>query len=209
MTEHEYSIVGHSRAHVGRYLGIASGITATVLTSFYVVVMQHIRAGGMSTAEVITVPLFGGILYAGLHFVFDRWLWRWQLVRKAMGLPDIEGTWNCVGLRHDNGEGEQGWGATVTIKQTWEKISIALSSATGSESFSKGASLLKRSDGKFVLMYSYKNSGLFADDTLRPHVGYCELVFTENPNSAEGYYFNNNGRVTYGKMTLTKQLQGQ
>ena len=40
---------------------------------------------------------------------------------------------------------------------------------------------------------------------MSPHVGYAELAFQEDLRGAEGDYFNNRGRTTFGKMTLTRQ----
>jgi len=33
------------------------------------------------------------VIFGGLLFVFDRYLWRWPLIHGVSGIPDLEGTW--------------------------------------------------------------------------------------------------------------------
>jgi hypothetical protein len=53
-------------------------------------------------------------------------------------------------------------------------------------------------------MYSYRNSPKMGQGELASHVGYCELLFDEKLTQASGDYFNNFGRTTSGRMTLTR-----
>ncbi|SPB18906.1 hypothetical protein NOV72_06111 [Caballeronia novacaledonica] len=56
-------------------------------------------------------------------------------------------------------------------------------------------------------MYSYANTPSVqgrTTDGLESHYGYCELTFSDDGKRAEGFYFNNMGRFTYGDMRLTK-----
>jgi hypothetical protein len=54
-------------------------------------------------------------------------------------------------------------------------------------------------------MYSYQNEPRIGEPELRSHVGYCELQLAEDLQSAEGDYFNNRGRVTFGRMKLIRK----
>lgn len=55
-------------------------------------------------------------------------------------------------------------------------------------------------------MYSYRNEPAIGQKELNPHVGYCELNFDESVTKADGDYFNNKGRTTFGRMALTRKV---
>jgi len=84
------------------------------------------------------------------------------------------------------------------------KIRVYLNTGQSS-SRSKSASLVKEPGRGYVLMYSYQNEPKLGEPELRTHVGYCELQLDEDISSAEGDYFNNRGRVTFGRMKLIKK----
>lgn len=205
MTYHEYSVIGHSRALIGRYLGMAAALITTVITWLILIAIHFLNTQGITTPIAASIPPLGGLIFAGVYLAFDKKLWRWNWVRSLLCIPDIEGTWRCQGERLDSGEGERNWTAVITIQQTWEKIYISQRSEQGSTSYSRAASLLRRPDGSFVLMYSYENDpDISQQNSMASHVGYCELSFTSDSERATGFYFNNKGRVTHGAMTLTK-----
>ena len=54
-------------------------------------------------------------------------------------------------------------------------------------------------------MYSYRNEPKIGEKDLYQHIGYCDLTFNASADAAEGQYFNNKGRVTYGRMKLTRK----
>ncbi|EFT0650436.1 hypothetical protein HWA29_002463 [Escherichia coli] len=42
------------------------------------------------------------------------------------------------------------------------------------------------------------------EEHLTPHVGFAEFRFDEELKSAEGHYFNGQGRTTFGTMKITR-----
>lgn len=207
MQPHEYSIIGHDRASVGRYLGAAAGLLASVAAILITLGFDLAKRFGFSEggASLVIFPLNAATFYFLGHLAFNKWIWRRKLVQAILGVPDLNGDWDCQGLTKDNnGNVTYEWNATVTITQTWEKIRVYLNTGQSS-SRSKSASLVKEPGRGYVLMYSYQNDPRIGEPELRTHVGYCELQLSEDLKVAEGDYFNNKGRVTFGRMKLVKK----
>lgn len=207
MQPHEYSVIGHSRALVGRYLGIAAGALASLVAVLVAIGFEFAKEYGLSdgTRSVIIFPLNAALFYFFGYFAFDHWLWKREWMQKLLGIPDLNGDWKCQGETKDiDGNVIHTWEATVTISQTWEKIRVYLTTGQSS-SRSKSASLIKEPGRGYVLMYSYQNEPRIGEPELKTHVGYCELQLNEELTRAEGDYFNNRGRITFGRMKLTRK----
>jgi hypothetical protein len=203
VTQHEYSIIGHSRAVVGRYLGTVAGILAggsAIAAGAAFELFEQLGLKDTST-EVILWPLTVGAIFAAVHFIFDKLVWRWGIVRRLTGIPDLNGKWMVEGLTI--GEGSQPWTGEITITQGWEKIWVFQKTAT-SCSRSKAASLLYEAGAGFCLMYSYRNEPVLGEP-MHAHIGYAELIFNDALDEATGEYFNSKGRATFGKMTLKRK----
>ena len=209
MQTHEYSVIGHSRSHVGRYIGASAALLASITALLVMLGMDVAKHFGLSpgAATVIIFPLNATTFYFLGHWAFDTWMWRSTIFQKMMGVPDLNGDWICKGeTKDDKGNVTYTWSATVTISQTWEKIRIYLTTGQSS-SRSKSASLLKEPGIGYVLMYSYQNEPRIGEPELRAHGGYCELKLNEQLTVAEGDYFNNKGRVTFGRMKLERVVK--
>lgn len=206
MQPHEYSVIGHSRATIGRYLGTAAGLLASLTAVIVTASLDLARTLGISgdTTHVVIFPLNAAAFYFLGHLVFEKWVWRSKVVQALMSVPDLNGEWLCEGeTKAQDGSVSQSWQGTVSITQTWEKIRVYVDTGQ-STSRSKSASLVKEPGRGYVLMYSYQNDPRIGEPELRSHVGYCELQFSEDLLSAEGDYFNNRGRITFGRMKLTR-----
>ena len=92
----------------------------------------------------------------------------------------------------------------MTIVQTWSRIAITLKT---DQSISRsGPACLTREDGVgYCLLYTYANEPQPGQPELHIHRGTCELRFSENFSEASGFYFNDQNRLTFGRMKLTKQ----
>jgi hypothetical protein len=44
---------------------------------------------------------------------------------------------------------------------------------------------------------------------MRPHRGTCEITFAESNGEASGFYLNDHNRLTYGRIDLSKTLNGK
>ena len=207
MLPHEYSVIGLDRTIIGRYLGTAAGLMASGTALLITIGFDLAKRLGFSDegASLAIFPVNAALFYFLGHLAFDRWIWRHKFIQTILGVPDLNGEWDCQGSTKDNdGNVTHEWTATVTITQTWEKIRVYLNTGQ-SRSRSKSASLVKEPGRGYILMYSYQNEPRIGEPELQAHVGYCELQLSEDLNQAEGDYFNNKGRITFGRMKLTRK----
>lgn len=203
--DHEYSVIDHPRAVIGRWLGTAAGGLAALATLAAPILdrwldKMHIAIG---TPKWVIMPITASLAFAIVHFAFDKLLWRWPLVRALLKIPDLNGVWQVSGHTMNPLEGAPDtWSGELRITQTWEKIWVQLRTGQSS-STSKAASLIRQPGAGCVLMYSYRNEPLMGEE-ISPHVGYAELTFDEALRGADGEFFNSKGRVTFGRMNLTR-----
>jgi hypothetical protein len=203
---HEYSIVGHSRSVVGRWLYISAAALASAFTAAGVAISNFaaLFSVPLGTQTFVLAPVSAAMVFSLVHFAFSKW--GWKVLCRFAQVPDISGQWLCEGTTvDDDGRITYEWNANVTISQDWEKIRVRLKTKQ-SGSFSVSASLLPEGDGRWMLMYSYRNEPRQGEPELKSHIGYCELVFSADGRSAEGDYFNARGRKTAGRMNLTKEV---
>lgn len=202
MIAHEYAIIGHKRAEIGRWLGFASVMLAPAVTtvvtwaSGWSVLMDSIQA------KMGAFTLSTGLAYAGLYWMFNRYGWRW--LDKLLGIPDLSGKWTVVGKSMTlEGEVKFDWAGTLTITQKWDRIAIELKTSQSGSS-SETASVLLKHDGAAKLSYSYQNHPQAGEPELQKHQGFCELTFDADRKGAGGHYFNSMGRYSFGRMHLSR-----
>ena len=204
--DHEYALLGgYNRSHLGRWLfmvaAAASGILVFALLS---AVDLAARLGWPVNLPPAALSLIGaGTVYLGLYFLFDRYVWKYAPVGRALKLPDLSGTWACSGLSIDK-KPPQAWTGTVTISQSWDRVRVHLKTDK-SESNSVAAALMSDPIGGHRLMYHYKNEPRQGEPELHAHHGFAEIAFAADCRTAKGEYFNGRGRNTFGDMTLTKE----
>lgn len=207
MQPHEYSVIGLNRTAVGRYLGTAAGLLSSATAVLVTILTDLATRLGLSSASssLAILPVSAATFYFLGHLAFNHWIWRRKIVQRLLGVPDLSGDWLCQGTTKDNdGNVLHEWTATVRVSQTWERIRVYLTTGQSS-SKSKSASIVKEPGRGYVLMYSYQNEPRIGEPELRSHIGYCELLLNEDLSEAEGDYFNNKGRVTFGRMKLTRK----
>lgn len=197
---HDYAIINHNRANIGRWLGVIS------LSFSFIISSGLLKISAVSQFNILaSFTVSSGILYVILYFLFNKVLWRiiW------LNLPNIQGVWSVNGctLDQDNNVIHK-WSGSLDIDQTWDKIAIILkTNESRSESYT--ATLRKESGrkGGWILYYSYKNeSNMDKQSFLSAHKGFCEIIINEDNKSAKGSYFNNYGRYTFGQITLKKEI---
>lgn len=203
MKHHEYSILGHSRAIIGRYLGTFAAILASGGAIAGGAVLALFDQLGLkdSRSEIVLWPLTVGVIFTAVHFGFDKFVWRWSIVRKLTNIPDLNGVWLVSGTTVS--DGNTAWSGELTISQSWEKIWVHLQTETSS-SRSKAASLLYEPGSGYCLMYSYRNEPRMGEEMVA-HVGYAELTFDDALSKASGEYFNSKGRTTFGRMAISRK----
>ena len=198
---HDYSIDKHPKEKILFLLALLAIVAAPILQSG--VDFLGMKAGlGKTSAIVITV--FS--VFAVLYWLFDRHLWKAKLLRRYLLVPDLNGTWHCLGQTAlKNGKPvDYLWDAKITISQSWSKVLIHLQTQqSGSKSVS--ASIHHDKGVGYRVLYQYANEPNADEIDLNKHSGACELLFSEDATTAKGSYYTDRHRTTVGTMTLNKE----
>lgn len=160
---HNYAIFNHNRATIGRWLGFVSIMIGGGISQLASVIANKTGEHAFSKGA-ITV----GAIYFIIHFLFNRLIWKLPL----FGIPNLNGSWKVIGKTlNDEGEIRFNWDAELEIKQTWENISIDISTKK-SVSGSYTCTLFKHHN-HWTLSYSYKNEPrLEQSHELHSHKGF-------------------------------------
>jgi hypothetical protein len=204
MSEHEYSVVGHSRSKVGMSIAFVAGLIAGALTTLAGILLTVAReAGYFSVPDILLWPITGTAVFGVLFLAFDKFGWRLWGLRSAVGIPHIAGRWSLEGASFDQNQKPQyRWSGEVEITQRYEKIFVCLRTDQ-SRSHSISAAMVPEGS-QYRLIYSYRNQPKPGEPELQAHIGHCELLFERDLRSAEGSYFNGGGRFTHGRMKLLR-----
>ncbi|WP_157839647.1 pancortin-3 [Comamonas testosteroni] len=205
--KHEYSVVGHSRVDMGRYLGIIAGALSSLLATAIAATVALAAAEGITLGSKLILPATSTLFYAIGYYLFDRHAWKWSWVQRIFNIPWLGGDWACSGKTFDEeGNVTYNWEAKITIVQHWEKISVQIQTAQ-SRSYSVAASIIKNDNAGPILMYSYRNEPRMGEPELKAHFGYSEWHFSSDLKTASASYVNGGGRRTSGIMDITKVEQ--
>lgn len=205
MQDHEYSVIGHRRSTVGRYLGMLATIVVSFLPAVGFGLSELMAELGVPEwgKYFVVIPITASLTYTALHWFFNKYGWR--PLSFIAQVPNISGDWNCVGQTlNDDGSVAHDWIAELSISQTWEKIRVRLETKS-SISHSVSVALIPEPDGCWMLMYSYINKPKVGHGHLDAHQGYCEMRVVKNLKTAKGEYFTAKGRGTAGTMTFTRR----
>jgi hypothetical protein len=208
MLAHEYTVNGHDRAKVGRWLSILAAAIASVCSILLTELLHLAALLGIATwvPHVLLVPVSAAAVWPLAYWMFNSWAWRLAPVRGYVGIPDLRGDWLVEGETLGGSNYDGPWTGTITVDQCWDKIKVALRTAS-SGSHSMMAAVVRDPTRGFVLMYTYGNDpklGQPAD--MHSHMGYAEIAFDKAQASGEGEYFNNRGRTSFGRMKLTRKV---
>lgn len=207
MHDHEYSILGGlNRAKIGHAIGIvAAAVSSAVIATFLWLIDIAKQFGfGERTPSLILWPLSAGLIYTGMYWLFNKYIWRASKLSWLIKVPDLAGEWECEGqnINPDKTLGYP-WSANVTITQSWDKIRLRVRT-NQSTSNSIAAALIQDEIDGFRLLYNYRNEPKVGEPELQPHRGFADIIFAPNLKTASGEYFNGHGRFTFGTMKLKR-----
>ena len=208
MRDHEYALLGGiNRARVGRYLtliaaSVSAGIVFVLLTA--VDIAKRLGLNVNLTPSVLSL-VGAAAVFGVLYWIFDRFAWRWRFLNAVIKVPNVAGEWSCDGQTIEK-DGTPGytWQAIVIIFQSWDKIRVRLKTAQSASDSIAAALICDDADG-YRLLYNYRNQPKIGEVELKSHLGFSELVFAKNLETAEGEYFNGHGRYTFGTMKLKRK----
>lgn len=195
---HDYAIFGHNRSTIGRWLGVASIICTSVISSF-ISWFNQLELLPMITSVAVTTSA----VYFLFHLIFNKYGWK----NTVLKLPNLNGVWKVIGFTLDeNSNVKYNWEAEIDIEQTWEHLVICQKTKNSrSNSYTATLSKLGGTNGGWLLSYSYRNepnANQFHE--LNSHKGFCEILLDKELKTGDASYFNSNGRRTFGTMKLER-----
>ena len=201
---HDYSIDGHPKEKILFLLAFVAIALAPKLNSWLNLLVEAIGSPYFRfSAPISAVPVFG--LFLLVFYLFNSHLWKWRSLRKLLLVPDLNGIWRCEGrgVLRGGEEVDAPWEATITITQSWSKISILMTGdASGSKSVA--ASLHREPGIGYRLLYHYENGPKADQIHLEKHSGSSEMLIQDSCVDAEGHYFTDQHRRTVGTMKWRK-----
>lgn len=154
---------------------------------------------GIVPTQLTVIAIFGF-----LTNIFDNHLWKTKLINRFLDVPNLNGVWEgkLNSIRTENGqEIEKKIDMTLTIKQTWRKMSC-YSEFKDSDSESEYIHLDTDNRQNPVLIFIYSNQSSDVNCKLPRYLGYNELKLRGNKLS--GQYFTNRDPSTKGTIALKK-----
>lgn len=204
MADHEYSVVGHSRAKIGMFIAAVAGAISGVLATLAGLTATYLSKQQIEIPDLILWPITGTAIFSLLFLIFNKYIWRTVRLRELVGVPDFEGSWTVSGQSYDhNNNPIYDWSGVIDITQCYEKITVHLRTKQSS-SKSISAAVVNEGRAGYRLIYSYENKPDAGEKELVPHLGHCDFLFSRDLKTAHGNYFNGGGRMTHGTMKLTK-----
>ena len=142
------------------------------------------------------------VVFGFFHMAFSKRLWRNSLLRSSglVSLPDLNGTWQ--GHLITSYKNHSKTPIKVTIRQTWDKMSVKLNTC---ESTSASFIAAIQCDGgeQCILYYLYKNEpNQFVRDTMHEHGGTARLHIEKD--ELRGDYYTGRDRYTQGEIVLNE-----
>lgn len=206
MSNHEYSVGGHSRSKIGMILAFISGSVAAGLTTLVGFAASYLQSRQVDLPDVIIWPVTGTVVFGILFLIFNKFIWRIQALRSVIGIPDISGSWSLRGQSYNSdNQPRYSWEGSIEITQCYEKITVSLNTSQ-SQSQSISAAIVNEGRNGWRLIYSYRNQPRPGESDMSAHIGHCELLFNDDLSAADGQYFNGGGRFTQGNMQIKKDL---
>jgi hypothetical protein len=203
MTAHNYTISGHKRTDIARWLSVIAVFVVPLLPIVLQSFGQILPSTLPWTTKLAALSFSSATLYWCLYWLYNKFGWR--LLDRLIDTPYVGGVWIVEGTSlNQDGTARFQWQGELSISQRWDEIEIHLATAqSASNSSIAGVSVAR--NGKVTLAYSYRNDPKMGEPELQKHQGFCELVFVPDRKSAEGYYFNSLGRISYGRMLIKKK----
>jgi hypothetical protein len=124
-----------------------------------------------------------------LVLVFDRWAWRWPIIRSLVRRPVIHGTWHTDLRSTFEERNTETIESYLVIRQTFSRISTAML-FEHSTSMSMTAELVK-SEGRYLLSYLFRSDKVALQSSQNPPArGAAVLRVATAPNvHLEGDYW--------------------
>jgi|GEM_PF-3863975 len=189
----QYSVDGRGRSEV--YVSLAVAGLALAYLARRVVIVSHVDVPWW-----FDVPSFAAF-YGAANIVYDRWLWRLRVFGARLSeIPDFSGHWRGSIVGMDAEGGPFLTDLTVTIRQTWSRVSVRGQTRNGTtRSRIAGVRV-----GEEELRYEYES---YRRIERVHHIGFS-MLHRVDPDTLEGFYYNFEGETAraapHGSVSLRR-----
>lgn len=137
-------------------------------------------------------------IFGAYAWIFDRVAWKWPIVCRSHGIPDLTGTWTGAALRADETEYE----LILYIQQTWTKIQIeAVGDQTRSVASCVSFNLSTPARMSLQYIYEIRPNAEPKDRSVRG-TG-CQELILDSDRELSGPYFHS--RAGKGRLSVVRQ----
>ena len=195
---HRYSINTDDQHKIVYIILIISTIISLLVTNMFAGKLAQLNYALNENADIqyvldlvslyeIYPNIFGiPLIYKGLYSIFDKYAWRWKIVRRFLNVADLNGKWEGTLSSSYNG------GTLIEMKleitQTWTHIKCT-SHFDKSDSESTITAVYSDDSDNCTLYFAYINKSKDISSGMQMYGGFNELKLSEN--KLEGSYFNN------------------
>ena len=158
--------------------------------------------------EMLGFTISAFLAFTVLWNLFSKVFWKLLFRIKIVQIPNLSGYWTCSGegKKYSDKNEINNWFGEIQILQEFDKISIKLTTKESkSHSYSLVGDIEIRDKNEIVLSYMYENEPFKTEEGLKQHKGFCRLIFNLSNNTANGRYYTDNDRSSYGTMSLIRQ----
>jgi len=152
-------------------------------------------------------PASAAAWFAALFYLFENYVWRWTLLHrvKFVQLPDLNGRWTGT-LRSSYDDFTKTHDIDLTVKQSWTRLIVELTTAQSSSKSDTGSVYVNRA-AEPTLVYTYLNTPSPSQlATMAIHTGTTQLELRGSAQGKRlrGHYYNGRGRGNYGEIDVAK-----
>lgn len=201
---HDYSIDRHPKEVILFVLAFLAISIAPALNKSIARIVESLDVStGVAWGPVTAIPVFA--LFSLIYWLFNTKLWKYRWLRGMLLVPDLNGRWRCDGLTvlRQGVEANTSWLGEVTITQSWSKLLVHLKTSQSASS-SVAATISHEPGVGYRLLYQYVNDPAASELELKKHAGAAEILFADDCQCGNGFYFTDQHRRTVGTMTLRR-----
>ncbi|MER2002589.1 MAG: hypothetical protein ABS862_08190 [Carnobacterium inhibens] len=144
----------------------------------------------LSRFSLLSIAITPIVIYKFLFCLFDKWIWKFPLISKLTGIPNLNGSYK--GILNSSFDEDKDIIMELHISQTFTGICF-VSTFGDSNSNSSLARIRRDDDFLTELDFIYENQSNNFKVESGHHTGVNQLNFHKKDKTLEGRYFNDRG----------------
>lgn len=193
---HPYSVSSNIRGSIKLYSIVLSALIFLFLEERGIVEkLINVQDTSQVISELSRFSLFSIAItpiaiYKLIFILFDKWIWKWPLISKWTGIPNLNGSYKGILISSFNEKKQINM--DLHISQTFTNICF-VSSFGDSNSNSSLARIRRDDDFLADIDFIYENQSNDFNVESGHHTGVNQLTFHKKDKTLEGRYFNDRG----------------